>query len=330
MKKKIAVIGDGGWGTTIAILLAGKGHEVTLRGAFPDYIEVLKKERVNKKFLPGIEIPQNVNITSDLAPVKEAEIVCIAVPSKYLRKELNSLRKSIKGEIVSLTKGIEEETLLRPSEIIKEILGAAQKVTVLSGPSISYEVARKMPTTVIAASENEKTAGGVQDIFAASYFRIYTSQDVTGVELGGALKNIIAIAAGISDGMGFGVNTKAAILTRGLTETIRLGLKLGAKKETFFGLSGLGDLATTCMSEHSRNRRFGEEIGKGKKPGDILKSMQMIVEGATTTKSAYSLSKKMSVEMPIIEKIYEVLYEGKNPRVAVKELMERAQKAEKV
>ncbi|MBL7158484.1 MAG: NAD(P)-dependent glycerol-3-phosphate dehydrogenase [Candidatus Omnitrophica bacterium] len=330
MKKNIAVIGDGGWGTTIAILLAGKGHEVTLWGAFPDYIEVLKKERVNKKFLPDIKIPREVNITSGLAPVKEAEIVCIAVPSKYLRKELKGLKGNIKGEIVSLTKGIEEETLLRPSEIIKEILGAAQKITVLSGPSISYEVVRKMPTTVIAASENEKTAKGVQDIFATPYFRVYTSEDVTGVELGGALKNIIAIAAGISDGMGFGINTKSAILTRGLAETIRLGLKLGAKKETFFGLSGLGDLATTCMSAHSRNRRFGEEIGKGKRLEDILKSTQMVVEGITTAKSAYSLSKKVSVEMPIIEKIYEVLYEEKNSRVAVKELMGRAQKTEKV
>ena len=187
-----------------------------------------------------------------------------------------------------------------------------------------------MPTTVIAASEDAERAKAVQELFAAPYFRLYTSPDVKGVELGGALKNVIAIAAGISDGMGFGINTKAAILTRGLAEIIRLGLKMGAVKDTFFGLSGLGDLATTCMSRHSRNRRLGEEIGKGKDPDDIIKSMQMVVEGVTTAKSALSLSKKINIEMPITEKIYEVLYEKKNPKDAVKDLMGRSLKAERV
>ncbi len=327
MKSKIAVLGDGGWGTTVAILLSNKGYDVTVWGAFPDYIALLQKERVNHKFLPGIKIPVEVHLTSDINRISKDGVFVIAIPSKYLRETISRFKGKVGEKIISLTKGIETETLKRPSEVISEVLGAS-KISVLSGPSISFEVARNLPTTLVAASDEAALAKETQGLFTTSDFRVYTSSDLIGVELGGALKNIIAIAAGISDGMGFGVNTKAALLTRGLAEIIRLGTKMGAKKETFFGLSGLGDLATTCMSAHSRNRRLGEEIGKGKKLKDILKETEMIIEGITTTKSTYELSKKFGVEIPITEKIYDVLYRGKNPKDAVKELMTRALKAE--
>ncbi|MBL7155789.1 MAG: NAD(P)-dependent glycerol-3-phosphate dehydrogenase [Candidatus Omnitrophica bacterium] len=331
MKKKIAVIGDGGWGTTVAILLCNKGYDVTIWGAFPGYVALLKKERVNSKFLPDVQIPKEINLISSLADIEKMPgetIFVIATPSKYLRGTLGKFKGKIKSEkIVSLTKGIEIETLKRPSSLISEVLGK-KKVAALSGPSISFEVARNMPATVVAACEDETFAKEVQEIFATPTFRVYTSSDLVGVEFGGALKNIIAIAAGMSDGMGFGINTKAAILTRGIVEMSRLGVKMGARKETFFGLSGLGDLATTCMSEHSRNRWLGEEIGKGKKLKEILKETEMVVEGVTTTKSAYDLSKSEGVEMPITEKIYQALYNDKEPKLAVKELMTRTPKAE--
>ncbi len=327
MKQKIAVLGDGGWGTTVAILLSNKGYDVTLWGVFPDYIALLQKERVNNKFLPGIKIPEAVYLTSDINRISQDATFVIAIPSKYLRETISCFKGKVGEKIISLTKGIETKTLKRPSEVISEVLGNS-KISVLSGPSISFEVARNLPTTLVAASDDRALAKEMQGIFTTPNFRVYTSSDLIGVELGGALKNIIAIAAGISDGMGFGVNTKAALLTRGLAEIIRLGTKMGAKKETFFGLSGLGDLATTCMSPHSRNRRLGEEIGKGKKLKALLKETEMIIEGITTTKSTYELSKKFGVEMPITEKIYEVLYTGKNPKDAVRELMTRALKAE--
>lgn len=328
MKRKIAVLGDGGWGTTVAVLLSGKGYEVTLWGAFREYTTLLEKERTNPKFLPGVKIPESVRLTSNVNAIPEDALLVVAVPSKYLRQTIEKFNGGPKAGIVSLTKGIEIETLKRPSEIIHEILRGS--VAVLSGPSISFEVARGLPTTVVAASEDEKLAREIQDVFTTPNFRVYTSWDTKGVELGGALKNIIAIAAGISDGMGFGANTKAALLTRGLVEIIRLGTKVGAKKETFFGLSGLGDLATTCMSGHSRNRWFGEEIGKDRKTKDILEETEMIVEGITTAKSARELAEKYSVEMPITEKIYEVLYKNKSPKKAVKELMARSLKPEAI
>ncbi len=327
MQHKIAVIGDGGWGTTIAILLSEKGYDVTLWSAFPEYASFLNKTRINEKFLPGINIPGSMHIVSDERGLSGHDIFVLAVPTKYLRDTLKNLKSVLKGKIVSLTKGIEIDTLKRPSEIIREITGSEQ-VAVLSGPSISFEVARKMPTTVVAASRRRILAKEVQDIFSTPDFRIYTSSDVTGVELGGAIKNVIAIAAGISDGIGFGVNTKAAILTRGLVEIIRLGSRMGAKKETFFGLSGMGDLATTCMSGHSRNRAFGERIAKGENFNELLKNGGMIVEGVTTAKAAFFLSRRFKIEMPITAEIYKVIYEGKNPKEAVSALMTRALKAE--
>lgn len=330
MKRKIAVLGDGGWGTTVAILLSNKGHDITLWGAFPKYVEALKRDRINSKFLPGVKIPEGIKFVSDTAGIPKDAICVIAIPTKYLRETLSKLKGKIPIEkVVSLTKGIEVETLKRPTEIIKEVLGA-KSIAALSGPSISFEVARNIPATCAIASENEAFAKEMQEVFTTPTFRTYTTTDIIGVELGGALKNIIAIAAGISDGMEFGVNTKAALLTRGLVEIIRLGVKMGGRKETFFGLSGLGDLATTCMSTHSRNRWLGEEIGRGKKLKDVLGATEMIAEGITTTKSTYELSKTLNVEMPITEKIYEVLYKNKMPREAVGELMTRALKAEAI
>lgn len=329
-KSKIAVLGDGGWGTTLAILLNKKGFGVNLWGAFPEYVQFLKKKRENVKFLPNIKIPKTINITDDIAnAIEPAKVVVLAVPAQYMR---NILKKSnnikIKDKIiVSVAKGIENKTLMRMSEVIRDVLGGV-KLVVLSGPSISVEVANGVPTVVVAASSDKKSAKIIQETFRTNYFRIYTTSDILGVELGGALKNIIAIAAGISDGLGFGANTKAALLNRGLVEITRLGTAMGADPKTFIGLSGMGDLATTCISPYSRNRWLGEEIGRGKRLKDILKSTEMVIEGATTVSSAYELSKKYKVEMPITKEVFEVLYRGKNSKKAVIDLMMRQQKDE--
>lgn len=327
---KIAVLGDGGWGTTLAILLCRLGHIVRLWGAFSEYVEVLKKKRENIKFLPGIKIPDDITILSDIyKTIEDAELVVVAVPSLYMREVLQRLqgRAYTNKRFLSATKGIENNTCLRMSELIYKILGKI-KLAVLSGPSIAYEVSRSMPTTVVVASEDRAFTKEIQSTFMTEYFRVYTSTDVIGVELGGALKNIIAIASGIADGLGFGANSKAAILTRGLKELTRLGVAMGAQRETFSGLSCMGDLITTCMSNHSRNRWLGEEIGKGKNPEDIIKSTEMAIEGFSTTKSAHELAKKLNVEMPITNEIYAILYEGKNPEEAVRSLMTRAPKDE--
>ncbi|MFH1995989.1 MAG: NAD(P)H-dependent glycerol-3-phosphate dehydrogenase [Candidatus Omnitrophota bacterium] len=328
--KKIAVIGDGGWGTTLAILLCNKGHDVWLWGAFPEYVESLKKSRENIKFLPGVSIPAKISITGSINDaLSEAGVVVLAVPSQFTRSVLKKMAASgLSGSImVSVTKGIEIDTLKRMSEVVAEEFGE-RRFAVLSGPTIAHEVAGCIPTTAVCASYEQDDATSVQEIFFTDRFRVYTSTDVTGVELGGSLKNVIAIAAGISDGLGFGTNAKAALLTRGLTEIIRLGCAAGARRETFFGLSGLGDLATTCMSRHSRNRWLGEEIGKGKKLGEALQGTEMVVEGISTTRSAYELSKKYSIEMPITGEIYKILYKGKDPAKAVNDLMTRAPKRE--
>lgn len=327
---KVAVIGDGGWGTTLAILLHNKGYRVSLWGPFAGYIRLLDKKRRNPKFLPGVKIPGGISFSADIRPViQKASLIVLAVPSHFLREVLTKM----KGEdisdslILSAAKGIENDTLMRPSEVIKDVLGSL-RIAVLSGPTISYEVARDIPTTCVASSENAQLAEEAQDAFMGERFRVYTSADIVGVELGGALKNVIAIACGISDGLGFGANTKSAILTRGLVEIGRLGVAMGAKPETFAGLSGLGDLVTTCVSSHGRNRGFGEQIGRGRKVKDILAGMEMVAEGVRTTKSAFMLAEKHKVEMPITAQIYAVLYEDKDPKAAVNELMLRQKKAE--
>jgi glycerol-3-phosphate dehydrogenase (NAD(P)+) len=323
---KISVIGDGGWGTTLALLLRSKGAGVTLWSVSPEYVTVLKKKRENIKFLKSIPLPEDLEITSDVSAAGDAEYAIIAVPCKYLRSVLERFGRSDFKYIVSATKGIENDSLKRPSEIIEEYLPGG-RVSVLAGPSISYEVARKFPTTVVVAGKASGN-GDVRDLLTTERFRVYTSKDIVGVELGGALKNIIAIAAGISDGMGFGTNSKAAILTRGLAEITRLGVKMGAEKITFSGLSGVGDLATTCISTHSRNRWFGEQVGKGRKIEDVLGETEMVVEGLNTCRSAHDLARKYGVEMPITQKIYEIIYEGKDPASAVRELMTREPKDE--
>lgn len=323
---KVAVIGDGGWGTAIAILLASKGTDTVLWSVSEEYALTLDAKRENEKFLKGIPLPDSLEITSDEKACAQVDDVVFAVPCEYLRSVLDRFRGAGFKNVISATKGIEIDSLKRPSEILGEYFPKAD-ITVLSGPSISYEVARGFPTTVVAASASEARKN-VQEILMAKTFRVYTSSDVVGVELGGALKNVIAISAGISDGLGFGANSKAAILTRGLAEITRLGLAMGAKAQTFRGLSGIGDLATTCISSHSRNRWFGEEIGKGRKPEDLLGETEMVVEGRGTCASSYQLAKKHGIEMPITQKVYEVLYEGKDAAVAVKELMGREAKEE--
>ncbi len=328
--REVSVIGDGGWGTTLAILLSQKGYKVTLWGAFPDYVEVLKSRRVNLKFLPDIRIPQDIAITSSLDEATAGkDMIVLAAPSQYMRGVLSKFGPGkVSGAIlVSVTKGIENVTLKRMSEVVHEVLGSVQLVT-LSGPTIAHEVAMKIPTTIVASAEDIKLAKAVQDVFMTDFFRIYSSTDVIGSEIGGSLKNVIAIAAGISDGLGFGTNAKSALLTRGLVEMVRLGVSMGAKKDTFYGLSGLGDLATTCISQYSRNRHFGEEIGKGKKSKDIIKESEMVVEGVATTQSAHDLSKKYKIEMPITAEIYKVIYENKDPKKAVYDLMTRPPKTE--
>ncbi|OGX33668.1 MAG: glycerol-3-phosphate dehydrogenase [Omnitrophica WOR_2 bacterium RIFCSPLOWO2_02_FULL_50_19] len=328
--KKITVIGDGGWGTTLAMILHQKGYNVTVWGVFPDYIDTMKSKRENIKFLPGVKIPETIVLTSELsAAVREAEILILAAPSQHMREVAGRMKGlNLGGKLfVSVSKGVENHSLMRMSQVIRDVLGKVN-IGVLSGPTISYEVARGLPTTVVAASEEEKTANEIQDLFMTENFRIYTNTDVIGVELGGSLKNVIAIAAGISDGMGFGVNTKSGLLVRGIVEIARLGAAMGAKQETFYGISGLGDLVTTCVSAHGRNRWFGEEIGKGKKPGEVLKSTEMVVEGAGTAESCHELQRKYNVEMPIAEEIYAIIYQGKDPKAAVRDLMTRKRKSE--
>ncbi|MDO8525792.1 MAG: NAD(P)H-dependent glycerol-3-phosphate dehydrogenase [Candidatus Omnitrophota bacterium] len=328
MIKHISIIGDGGWGTTLAVLLSNKGFNVTVWGAFPDYAEILKSKRENVKFLPGVKIPDNVQFTASMdEAVNGKDIIILAAPSQFARGVLTILKMEniTCKRFVSVTKGIENNTLKRVSEIVYDVLGR-QPLAVLSGPTIALEVANGAPTTVVAASDDPGLAKEIQELFMTERFRVYTSSDVIGVELGGSLKNIIAIAAGVLDALGYGANAKAALLTRGLAEIVRLGVAMGAKRETFYGLSGLGDLTTTCISRYSRNRWLGEEIGKGKKLKDILSETDMVVEGVATAKSAYDLSKKYKAEMPITTEIYRVLYENKDPKRAVHDLMTRAPK----
>ena len=330
-KINISVIGDGGWGTTLAILLCRKGFNVSLWGAFPDYSAYLNKSRINTKFLPNIRIPEEVEIIHDLRQaVQGKDLIILAVPSQYLRsflKKIKNIGYSKSTVYLSVTKGIEIGTLQSMFGVISDELGRI-KLAVLSGPTIAQEVACGIPTAVVIASRDVKLRKYLQNIFMTEKFRVYTNADVSGVELGGSLKNIIAIACGISDGLGFGANTKAAILTRGLAEISRLGVAMGAKAGTFSGISGLGDLVTTCISPHSRNRFVGEQIGRGKSLKEIKAHMQMVAEGVPTAKSAYALSQKYKVDMPITREVYLVLYKNKSPLRAVRDLMTRKKKEE--
>ncbi len=332
---RIAVLGDGGWGTTLAILLSQKKHEVTLWSAFPAYAAALKRKRFNPKFLPGIKIPAGINITHDLAQAAaDKDLIVLAIPSEYMRANMRALKQAPDAGqaardtiFVSVSKGIETGTLARVSEVIREELGKIH-LAVLSGPTIAREVALGVPTVAVAASPDKRISAFVQGIFMTPSFRIYTNSDTAGVELGGSLKNVIAIACGISDGIGFGTNTKAALLARGLAEMSRLGHAMGADARTFSGISGLGDLVTTCISSHSRNRFLGEQIGKGKPLRNIITRMQMVAEGLPTAKSAHALGIKYGVDTPIISEVYRVLYKNKSPLKALRDLMTREKKAE--
>lgn len=326
----IGVIGDGAWGTTLAILLAEKGHPVSLWGAFPEYVHQVAKTRENIKFLPGIKIPQTICFSSELEHVLAAsEIVVLAVPSQFLPGVLKNIKKCQYHDkpFVSVVKGIDPVTLQTMSQIIKENLGNIP-LAVLSGPTIAIEVAKKIPTTAVIACKDPLLAKELQHIFSSAYFRIYTNDDVRGVELCGSIKNVIALACGICDGLGFGTNTKAALLTRGLVEMTRLGKTLKVKPETFVGLTGLGDLATTCFSPNSRNRTVGYELGKGRSIKDILKSMDAVAEGVHTAKAVHGLAKKLKIDMPITEAVYKVVYKGKSARKIVGDLMLRELKRE--
>jgi glycerol-3-phosphate dehydrogenase (NAD(P)+) len=330
----ISVLGAGGWGTTLAILLHSNNHNVTLWEYEEDYVLKILETRINEKYLPGIIIPSALNITHDLdLATKNKDIVVLAVPSQFLRSVIKNKIASQNLEhsiLVSVAKGIENTSLMTMSQMLKDEIPSLQtkQIAVLSGPSHAEEVARKIPTAVVAASKNKKTAELVQSAFMTPYFRVYTSSDLVGVEMGGAFKNVIAIGAGIIDGAKFGDNTKAAIMTRGIAEISRLGIRLGAKAETFAGLSGMGDLIVTCMSRHSRNRFVGEQIGSGKKLKEVLASMTMVAEGVQTTKSVVQLAGNSGVETPIACEVYNILFEDKDPSKATYDLMTRDMKTE--
>ncbi len=331
IRSEVAVIGDGGWGTTLALVLRRKGVGVSVWGAFPDYVKLLQRSRVNARYLPGVRIPAGVRFSADLNDtLAGARTVVLAVPSQYLRSVLSRIRAAgfqREARFVSVSKGLELGSLKRMSQVIHEELGGVS-LAVLSGPTIAHELALGKPTTAVLASASGSLRHELQALFMSETFRIYTSSDVIGVELGGSVKNVIAIACGISDGLGFGTNAKAALLSRGIAEISRLGVVLGARACTFSGLSGLGDLVTTCISPFSRNRFVGEEIGKGKSLSRILASMRMIAEGVSTARSAHDLSLRHGVEMPITSAVYQVLYRRKSAISAVRELMGRQRKAE--
>ncbi len=329
---KITVIGDGAWGTALALNLISNHHEVTLWGAFPDYLAEMRASHKNSRFLPGIRLPETLRLESDLAAATaDSEIVLLATPTQFLRgvlKKLATLPAVQQRIVVNVAKGIEIDSWLRISDIVREELGDVRYVT-LSGPSHAEEVARRIPTLVTAASTDADAAGTVQKNFMNEVFRVYTSDDVVGVELGGALKNVMAIAAGIIDGMELGDNPKAALMTRGISEMGRLGELLGGKAATFAGLSGIGDLIVTCNSGHSRNRHVGEELGRGRKLDDILRAMGMTVaEGVWTARGAYALARKVDADTPIIDEIYRILYEKREVDDAIRALMTRAAKSE--
>lgn len=329
----VSILGAGGWGTTLAILLKHNGHNVTLWEYSHSYANEIALSRDNKIYLPGITIPKEILITYSLEECcYNKDMIVLAVPTQFIRSVLISLKgyDFKTTTFVSVAKGIEKDTLMTVSHIIRNEIKniASNQIGVLSGPSHAEEVARKVPTAVVAASHDPFVAKQIQSTFMTSYFRIYSTTDILGVEYGGALKNVIAIGAGIIDGAKFGDNTKAAIMTRGIAEIARLGIALGANPETFSGLSGMGDLIVTCMSKHSRNRFVGEEIGKGKKLKEILKNMQMIAEGVETCRSVHQLSLKHQIETPIASAVYKILFEEQDPTMVTYELMTRDMKAE--
>lgn len=334
---KVAVLGDGGWGTALAMVLVEAGADVTLWGPFPDYVELMDRERRNPKFLPGIEIPQAIRLTSDLRDASNADCILSVIPSQYLRNVMSLLAAVyVSGTpVVTATKGIESDTLETAAQIIAATLGdekddavIAEDIVVLSGPSHAEEVARRMPTTVVSASHSAERARIVQELLSTERFRVYTNNDPVGVELAACIKNVLSIAGGMVDGLGFGDNTKAALLSRGIAEMGRLGEAMGGRRATFFGLAGIGDLVVSCTSRHGRNRAVGEKLGRGQSIAQITSEMEMVAEGVKTTIAVKRLMEKHQVEMPICSEIYSVLYEEKKPELALRDLMTRKLKDE--
>ncbi len=335
MNSRVAVVGAGSWGTTLANLLAEKDLPVSLWCFESDLAARMQATGINDLYLPGISLSANLQITNDLGrAVSGAGFVVYVTPSQVTRQVLRQSIKDLAEDaiIVSASKGIENDSLLLLSQVFDQELPLAlrQRVVFLSGPSFAREVSQHMPTAVVAAGYRSAIAEAVQQLFSTPVFRVYTHQDIIGVELGGAMKNVIALAAGVADGLGFGHNTRAALITRGLAEMTRMGLKLGASQETFAGLAGMGDLVLTCTGDLSRNRSVGIELGRGRSLEEILEGMNMIAEGVKTTLSAYQLAEKMEVDVPIIEQTYQILYQNKDPRQAVTDLMLRDLKAEKI
>ena len=319
------IIGNGGWGTALGMTLAGNGHAVSIWGPFEEEVETIRSAGENTVYLPGVKIPSTIQWTSDPAAAREADLIVVVVPSRFVRSTLETFKPLLKESvlIVSATKGLDEKTHQRISQIAHDVLG--RNIAVLSGPSHAEEVARGVPTAVTIAGGN---AEQIQQTFLGKTFRVYTSDDVIGVELGGTLKNIIAVAAGILDGIGLGDNSKAALMTRGLAEISRLGAVLGANPETFSGLSGIGDLIVTCASRHSRNRAVGERLGKGESLQNIMGGMKQVAEGVWNAKAARDLAKKYNIDMPITEEVCANVEDGKDPRLVLKDLMGRNPKAE--
>lgn len=325
----VTILGAGNWGTTLALLLHKKEHKVKLWEFYPERASRLNDLRENREFLPGFAIPDVIEITSDIyESIAQSEILIFALPSGAVRDVARKIgQKASSVLLLNVSKGLEHDTLLRMSQVLSEEIPGG-KVVSLSGPCIANEVAHGVPTTVVVASEDREVCERIQELLMTPNFRVYTHDDMIGVELGGALKNVIAIAAGMCDGIGLGANTKGALITRGLAEITRLGTSLGANPLTFAGLSGVGDLVTTCFSTHSRNRRVGEEIGRGKKLDQVLSELVMVAEGINTTRCAIRLSETASIEMPIAVEVHKVLFEEKHPKEAIAELMLRPPRPE--
>ena len=327
---KVGVIGAGSWGTALALLLHTNGHQVTVWSIVESEIEMLNREHEHKDKLPGVKLPEDMEFTTDLEKsIVGKELLVLAVPSPFTRSTANKMSPYVSKEqiIVNVAKGVEEGSLMTLSEIIEQEIPQAD-VAVMSGPSHAEEVGRRIPTTIVVGAKRRSTAEFISNCFMNEVFRVYTSPDILGIELGGALKNVVALAAGIADGLGYGDNTKAALITRGIHEIARLGMAMGGEFETFFGLTGIGDLIVTCASMHSRNRRAGILIGQGKTMDEAMTEVKMVVEGVYSAKAAMGLALKYDVQLPIIEQVNKVLFEGKSADEAVKELMLRDRKVE--
>ena len=329
--KRTAILGAGGWGTALAILWARQGNEIVLWGHNPERAEQLRSTRENADYLPGVTLPESVAITSDLSQAAAAELIVFVTPSTALRQVAEQLAPHVSRDAVllSCTKGIEHGSGMRMTEILAEVM-PDHPVAVLSGPNLAVEVSRDRPTATVLGCEQPACAEELQQHLGSPLFRIYSSDETKGIELGGALKNVFALAAGCSDGFGLGDNSKAALVTRALAEMLRLGTAMGGKPETFYGLSGAGDLIATCFSQHSRNRRVGEQLGRGRTLAQIAERSHSIAEGVPTAKSAFECARRLDVETPIIDQVYSVIYESKPPAQALQELLGRDQKAERI